>query len=265
MKNVIEKGKALRISPFVNHFTGDIDKDKETGKFIYSGKVVKEDKKYFITELPKGFDSRKTNKLLNKLMDEGFLSDSIDSTVDNDVRIELVFKRGQSPSIEEIENKLKLKVNFTPNYTLASEEGIVIFKSPEEIVRRFTNKRLTIVKRRIELLRDGAMARISKNNEIIRFIKEKRYADAEKKKDRTEYVGFLGKKKFTHSEYLADMPIYKMTKNEMDKRESLVKEDSVLLKGYNKILKSEKLIKQELINELDDLNTSLNKFIKGDF
>ena len=86
--------------------------------------------KIFITELPRGYDAVKIYKYLGKFIDNGFLKDFIDSSVNNEINIELIFKRGQRPSLEEVKSKMLAVSNLTPNYTLISENGVRIFKSP---------------------------------------------------------------------------------------------------------------------------------------
>jgi DNA gyrase subunit A len=115
-----------------------------------------------------------------------------------------------------------------------------------------------VTKRRYELLIEDYEARLQKNNEIIRFIKEKHYAIAEKKANRKDYVEYLTKEKFTYAEYLADMAIYRMTKEEVEKRLLLIKDETKALTEFKRILKSPELIKQKLIDELKDVDDKLS-------
>ena len=50
------------------------------------------------------------------------------------------------------------------------------------------------------------------------------------------------------------MPIYRMTKEEVQKRKLLVEEESERLKKYKKIAKSKALIKKALLKELDEVS-----------
>ncbi|HLT22016.1 MAG TPA: hypothetical protein VKZ84_01165, partial [Bacteriovoracaceae bacterium] len=126
----------------------------------------------------------------------------------------------------------------------------------------FTIQRLAVTKRRYELLIEEYQERLDKNNEIIRFIKEKHYAVAEKKANRKDYVDYLNKKKFVYSEYLADMAIYRMTKEEVEKRQLLIKDETKALNEFKKILKSPKLIKDKLIEELNEVNKKLSSIME---
>ena len=122
------------------------------------------------------------------------IKDFIDSSVDNDVNIELVFKRGSEVSFDEVVEKIGAVSSLSPNYTLISENGVKIFDRPEEIIEIFAEKRREVVKRRYELLCDEYEDRIRQNNEIIKFIKNKEYEVATKKKNRKEFVVYLGSK-----------------------------------------------------------------------
>ena len=97
---------------------------------------------------------------------------------------------------------------------------------------------------------------------IIKFIKQKEYEVATKSKNRRSFVEHLTKKKFTFSDYLADMPIYRMTKEEVEKRVLLVKEDSAKLKNFQKIAKSDKLIRGKLIEELEEVKNKLSNWLR---
>src|SRR5690606_18584559 len=143
------------------------------------------------------------------------------------------------------------------------ERGVKIFNAPEEIVSIFTDQRLGVVKRRYELLCEDYESRIRQNNEIIRFIKEKHYEVATKTANRKAYVEYLDKKKFTFSDYLADMPIYRMTKEEVAKRQLLVKDESAMLKEFQKIAKSMVLVQKKLIEELREVEVKLNDWLKN--
>jgi len=148
--------------------------------------------------------------------------------------------------------------SIVPNYTLITEKGVKVFHTVEEILEVFTVQRVAVTKRRYELLIKDYEDRLTKNNEIIRFIKEKHYATAEKKANRKDYIDYLSKQKFFYSEYLADMAIYRMTKEEVEKRQLLIKEETTALADFRKVLKSPDLLKKKLIQELEDVGKKLS-------
>jgi DNA gyrase subunit A len=157
-----------------------------------------------------------------------------------------------------VETVMGATSSIVPNYTLITEKGVKVFHTVEEILEVFTVQRIAVTKRRYELLIKDYEDRLMKNNEIIRFIKEKHYAIAEKKANRKDYIDYLTKSKFTYAEYLADMAIYRMTKEEVEKRQLLIKEETSALADFRKVLKSPELLKKKLIEELEDVGKKLS-------
>lgn len=257
MISFIETGKVKKLKPYFRYYTGKVEID-EKGKIITRMSFKQVGEKIFITEVPKGYDAQKIYRHLNKHMDNDFLKDYIDSSVDNTINVELIFKRGQTPSLEEVEATMGASSSIAPNYTLITEKGVKVFQTAEEIIEVFTIQRLAVTKRRYELLIQDYTDRVTKNNEIIRFIKEKHYAIAEKKANRKDYIDYLTKEKFTYAEYLADMAIYRMTKEEVEKRLLLIKEETTALNEFKRVLKSPDLIKKKLIDELNDVTKKLS-------
>lgn len=262
MINFVETGKARRVKPHVNNYTLPIHEDKKTGKLTFDMEIIEKNGKFFITELPRGYDAKKIYRHLTKFMDNGYLKDFVDASVDNEINIELLFKKGQEITLKEVQDAIGTTSSLSPNYTLISERGVKIFDRAEEIIEIFTQERLKVVTRRYELLCLDLKDSITKNNEIIKFIKNKEYEKATKSKNRKSFVEYLAKQKYVYSDYLADMPIYRMTKDEVEKRKLLVKEEQKKLEEYTKIAKSPKLVAKKLIEELNDVDTKLSDLLK---
>ena len=257
MISFVETGKIKKIKPYFRYYTDKVDTD-EKGRIITRMSFKQVGDKIFINEVPRGYDATKIYRHLNKHMDNDFLKDYIDSSVDNTINIELIFKRGQTPSIEEVETTMGAISSIVPNYTLITEKGVKVFHTVEEILEVFTVQRVAVTKKRYELLISDYEDRLTKNNEIIRFIREKHYAIAEKKANRKDYIDYLSKQKFFYAEYLADMAIYRMTKEEVEKRLLLIKEETSALADFRKVLKSPELLKKKLIEELEDVGKKLS-------
>lgn len=260
MISFIETGKVKKLKPFFRYYTDKVETD-EKGRIITKMSFRQSGEKIFINEVPKGYDAQKIYRHLNKHMDNDFLKDYIDSSVDNVINVELLFKRGQTPLLEEVEKTMGATSSIVPNYTLITEKGVKVFSSSEEIIEVFTVQRLAVTKRRYELLIKDYEDRLTKNNEIIRFIREKHYAVAEKKANRKDYIDYLTKEKFVYAEYLADMAIYRMTKEEVEKRQLLIKEETSALNEFRRILKSPDQIKKKLIEELEDVGKKLTSIM----
>ena len=262
MKEVVNTGKAKKIKPWSRNYSEKVEVDK-AGKIFYRMGFEKKGDTICINELPRGYDAKKIYKFLNKHIDNDFIKDYIDSSVDNSINIELIFKRGQTPSLNQVTKVMGTVSSQVPNYTLISERGVKVLDRAEQIIEIFTAQRLEVVKRRYELLIFDAKERLNKNNEIIRFIKEKQYAQAEKKANRKSYVDYLTSKKFKYADYLADMAIYRMTKEEVSKRTLMIKDDKARIKEYEAIFKSPLKIKKKLIAELDDVSKKLDDIMKA--
>ncbi len=95
----VEKGKPRKITPWVRNYSEKVEVDKQ-GKIFYRLGLKEKDGTFYISELPKGYDAQRIYKHLNKLIDEDFIKDYVDGSVDNQIDIELVFKRGHNPTFE---------------------------------------------------------------------------------------------------------------------------------------------------------------------
>jgi DNA gyrase subunit A len=258
----LETGKAKKLRPYVHNYDEKIEVDKR-GRLIFTMRFEEIDGSIYITELPRGYDAQKIYRHLTKFIDSDFLKDFIDSSVANKIKIELIFKRGQQPTLDEVREKMGVQASLVPNYTLISERGVRIFEVPEEIIEIFAEQRLIVVRRRYELLSEEYERKIRQNNEIIKFIKNKEYEVATKSANRKSYVEYLVKQKYTFSDYLADMPIYRMTKEEVAKRQLLVKEDTIKLKDFQKIAASPTLVRKKLVEELKGVDEFLTEWLKN--
>lgn len=256
----LETGKPKKLRPYAHNYTEKIQVEKN--KYIFPMRIEEKAGKFYITELPRGYDAVKIYRHLNKLMDADYIKDYIDSSVNNEINIELVFKRGATPTLDEVMKKVYVQSAQTPNYTLISEGGVRIFNHPESIIQLFAEQRLKVVKRRYELLSEDYQRRIRQHNEIIKFIKQKEYVVATRSKNRKSFIEHLTKKKFTFAEYLADMSIYRMTKDEVAKRQLLVKEETAKLKEFQKIASSPKLVQKKLIEELGEVREKMDSWLK---
>ncbi|MDC0256016.1 hypothetical protein OAK75_14050, partial [Bacteriovoracales bacterium] len=88
------------------------------------------------------------------------------------------------------------------------------------------------------------------------------YEKATKSKNRKTFVEYLEQQKYKNTDYLADMAIYRMTKEEVQKRVLMVEEDKVKLKRYTKIFNSPSLVKKKLIEELTDVREKMDSLFK---
>ncbi|MBF0315196.1 MAG: hypothetical protein HQK50_14560 [Oligoflexia bacterium] len=260
MISIVNTGRAKRLKPWFRHYKKDFKID-ENGKIITEIYFEEIDEKIFINEIPRGYDAQRIYKHLGKFIDRDYLKDYIDSSVDNEIKIELIFKKGQRPPLAEVRERMSASTSLTPNYTLISERGVKILEAPEEILKIFTERRLQVVQRRYELWASAAEERISRNDEIIRFVNDKHYTVAQKCANRQSFIEYLVQKKFLHGEYLAEMPVYRFTQEEINKRSALISEDKKKVKEFKSVAGSQILIREKLIDELKMVNEKLTDFL----
>lgn len=259
----IETGRSKKLRPFVRHWAQDIEANKQ-GRLVFPMKLEEREGEICITEIPRNYDAARLYRFLSKFIEDETIKDFIDSSVENDIKVELLFKRGARPSLEEIQEKMKCSTSLVPNYTLISERGVKIFRRPEEIIQIFTQERLKVVKLRYELLSEEYQKKIRLNSEIVRFINNKEYIKATVAQNRQAFVDYLKEKKFTFRDYLADMPIYRMAKEEVAKRLLLIKEEKAHLKESQKIARSPAQVRKKLVEELRDVEAQLTEWEKKD-
>ena len=120
MIQTIETGKPKKLKHFVQGYGGKIEWDRTRGRYLFPMEFEERNGKIYITELPRGYDAQKTYRFLSKWIEKDVIKDFVDSSVDNDVLIELLFKRGQQPTIEEIQEKNGLC--FVPRSQLHSDQ-----------------------------------------------------------------------------------------------------------------------------------------------
>jgi DNA gyrase subunit A len=262
MIKMVETGKPKKLKPFVNNYGNKIEVD-ERGRILFRMKFEKIGESIYIKEIPRNFDATRLYRHLSKYIDAGFLKDFIDASVDNEVNVELIFKKGETPSLKEVEEQIGCSTSQVSNYTLINDNGIKIFEEPEEIIETFTLKRLEVVKRRYELRAINLEEKIRLNNEIIRFIKKKEYEKATKSKNRKTFVEYLGAQKYENTDYLADLAIYRMTKEEVQKRVLMIKEDKENLKKFTKIANSPRLVRKKLVEELMEVKDKIEALLKA--
>jgi DNA gyrase subunit A len=261
MVHFVNKGKVKKLKPWVRFYDLSLEID-DKNRIVTQTRIVQEGEDFYITELPKGFDAKRIYKHLNKFIESDYLKDFIDESVDNKIRIQLIFKRGQNPPLEEVEAAVGAQSNIVPNYTLISERGVKVLEEAEQIIEIFTQQRIHVVKRRYELLASECETRLERNSEIIRFINDKHYTRAQKCANRKEFLEYLAEKKFNHGEYLSEMAIYRLTLEEVTKRLDLIKEDTKKLQEYKKVAKNNDLIREKLCEELLEAKAKLTDIFK---
>lgn len=245
-----------KIKPFYNQFSGDFEFDSENNRWIIKGKYKILNKNSIeITELPLSMTFEKFENHLNKLIEKKVIYDYNNNSKDN-VSYIIHFK-GINVN-DYIEDKIlsifKLIEYETENFTLLNEnKKIIEFNNEMEIIKYFTDFRLSIYEKRKEYLLKNLQYDIKVLNNKLKFLKmitTKEIDIFNKSKD--EVIKILEDKKIEKIdgdyEYILKMNIYSFTKEKM---KQLYDEKVKLENEYNMI--KEKNIKEWYIEELNEL------------
>lgn len=213
-------GKKLKpgaLTPWFNGFKGTIDRNRETGQVIITGKLeVVNSTTIKITELPVGTYLDQYKDRLHKLEDQEFIKDYEDrSTEDGFEFIVQVPRSTTALSEEELYKKFGLISRDTENFTVWDVDGVLKrFESPESIIEAFVPWRLEMMEKRRQYLIADLKEQVRFASEVIRFIKfylanVKLFRDTSKK----ELVEVLLENKFVDYERLLAMQIWSLTKD----------------------------------------------------
>lgn len=231
---------------------------KENGGFTYSTHFVlkKRDDKWFILNAPQGMNREKTMDYLDTILNDhsDILRNYTDRSSDT-YQIELHARKG----VQLTANKLKKifsKVSNEPEvYNVITSEGRLVQTRPLEIIERFCAYRKIHLKRRFERLAGLEGEKIERLSELIRFIKEKWNEKVTKIKSKKDFETQLKKAKYKYFEWLSNIPVYRMTMEEVKKCEEAINEAKSQFKYFTDLYKKDKVLTDHMIQEIDDLKS----------
>jgi DNA topoisomerase-2 len=211
---------------------------------IVNGTTIK------VTELPIGTFLNDFKNNLYKLEDNGFIKSFEDLSTENGFEFILNVPRSTTALSEDIiKQKLKLISRETENFTLWDTNGkIREYSSPEEIIEDF-------VKWRLERYEERRQALIKKNSDELEWLNNKLrfilyYLKNSKEfsnKNKKEMIDILEQEKFIDIDKLIRIPIYSLTKDEIESLKKEIADIELLIKK----LKST-TAKDMYINELEE-------------
>ena len=257
MKAFLTKGKPKKLTPWYRGFNGATEFRKtENGEPVFTtgfGFKV-EDGKVYMTDAPQSWNRNKVIDYLESLIEdkEGELRDYTDFSTDRFL-IELSFKRVFKPTPENLRAMFSRVNNEMLAYNVITVGGRLEQHGPEEIIKRFCQFRKKHLIRRFKRLSILEQEKISRNSELIRFIHEKWNQKVTNIKSKAHFEDELKKNKFVHFEWLASLPVYRMTKEEVRKCEEAIVEAKEAYKRYQKLIKQDADLTAFMIDELDAL------------
>jgi len=259
----LTKGKPTKLEPWYKDYNGEIKYAKnENGNWIVTTTFgfTWEGDNLFLTDAPQTWNREKVVNYLDDLVDkkDSWLKDYVDHSSQK-FKIELVYKKGQKPSDAEIREIISRENSETVTINVITHDGKLKNFGPEELVKRFCDFRKGHLIKRFKRLAALETDKIDKNTELIRFINEKWNEKVTNIKSKTEFESKLEKAKFRYVDWLINIPVYRMTQDEVDKCNEAIVEAKKMLNEYTGLFKEDKKLTAFMVKELEDLVAKWDK------
>jgi len=213
------------LTPWYNGFSGDIERNPETGQVVCTGRLeVVNSTTIKVTELPIGIYLDQYKDRLNKLEDAEFVKDYEDRSVEQAFDFTITVPRSTTAlPLEELYKKFGMHARNTENFTVWDIDGILRrFESAESIVEAFIPWRLEMMEaRRLQIIAD-LQEQVRFQSEVVRFIKFY-IKNASKFKDtgKRDLIEIMVANGFDDYDRLLAMAIWNLTRDkiaELEKR-----------------------------------------------
>jgi len=215
-----------------------------------------------IERLPYGLDHGKYVNYLIKLVEEEKIIDFEDNS--NEVyNITIKFKRGVLANLTEdkLILLLKMKNTITENMNVLDFDGqYILGTSYTQVIEDFTEWRLLWYKKRYQRLAKLLAIDIQKFKDILTAIRLDLGAVAKKSNSRNEIKDYCSIMGIVYIDYIADLPVYRFTKEEANKVENKLVDANELMTKYQQLLSDSKERSMVYISELKNI---LKNFKKG--
>ena len=222
-------------------------------------KINKSKNNMIITDLPYDITYNSFEKILNNLCESNYIQEYIDLSENGNIKYEIIFPKNilKQESEEKIINKFKL-IKQVPNdllWVLNEHNNLIYFDNKEKLIEYFVNLRLIKYSERKKILVKILKEKISKNNNIIKFI-ELICNNSLKIKNRKI------------QDIKIDMNLYKlpielistpMSKCTVEEKNELLKENNELNNNLKYIINTSE--KQMYLNDLKELKKEIEKII----
>lgn len=217
-----------------------------------------------ITNLPYGQSHDKVVAKLDTLCETGTVVDYTDRSKDK-INIEVKFKKGVLSKMAraDVLKTLALTVKHNENLNVLDFTGRGVWSAdPIDLIKKFTDWRLTWYVKRYERLRDLLKIDLQRYYDIRCAIKNNIGGMAKKIQSRSELKDVLDELGIVYIDYIADLPVYRFTEEEYQKNEDRIAEAEAQMKQYEDLLASPQKRVAVYVKELNEI---LNKYTKGQY
>ena len=257
MISCLEGKKIKTLKPWYRNYAGLCEfKKNEKGSYVFTTgfEFLFEDKKVYLKNPPQGWNREKVILYLEKIIDDAQspLKGWVDRSKDT-YKIELLFKRDHLLNEKNIYNVFSKTNNEVVVQNIITSEGKLTAKKDGEIVEEFATFRKSHLKKRFERLANLEKEVVEKHKELIRFIKEKWHAKIVSIKSKKNLEESLKKEKFVYYDWLSNMPIYRLTEEEVKKCEHTILGAQKKYEKYKLLVKSDNKLVAFMIAEIKEL------------
>ncbi|HMV42492.1 MAG TPA: DNA gyrase subunit A [Leptospiraceae bacterium] len=259
----LKTGKPKKIKPWYKDYNGEVRvvTNENGSDVMYTTFAFKwEGESLFLTHAPQTWNRDKVIALLEEMIErkDNWLKDYIDSSSQT-FRIELVYKKGEKPTEKDIKALFNKENLDTLSFNVITHEGRLKNFKPEEIIKRFCDFRKTHLIRRFKRLAGLEQEKIDRNSELIRFINEKWNQKVTNIKSKQEFENQLKSAKFKYFEWLASIPVYRMTLEEVKKCQEAIAEAKTKFAEFTALSKQDNKLTAFMIDELTELRNKWDK------
>ena len=229
---LLGKKRNIKLIPYYNNFKGDVIYDAENDNCMTYGIINKiNDNTLNITELPIGVWNETYYKILDELIDDKIIKNYIKDCTDEDVNITIKLTKEQLSSIDNLQDTFQLssKINMSNMHLFNSDGKIQKYESVYDIIDDYYECRLPYYKKRKDFILKTLKDKKIKLENIIKFLKL--YISNKIKINKVPLdtiIKSLEEHKIVKIDdsynYVLNIPIYRLSKEEMDKLQSTLNE-----------------------------------------
>lgn len=209
----------------------------------------------WITKIPYGLKHIDIINHLMKLEEQGEINDFEDHSK-KDIKIRVKLGKGELNRLnrDQVLKKLYLVNIETEIINLVDFDGTSVVETDyAEVIRRFSDWRLGWYKVRYERLLKLTQEEMQRCKDILTAIKHNAGGVASKTTGKAEFCEFLEEIKIVYVDYIASLPMYRLTKEEAEKVKEQIVELTKLEDEYQSLLKNEGKRRKVYVDELKEV------------
>lgn len=208
-----------------------------------------------VTNIPYGLDHAEFDEHLKYLLNEGTIASYADRSA-SEIDITIKFGRGalKHQTDAQILRSLKLRASVVENMNMTDFTGDrVIPVTYKSVISLFTDWRLDWYLTRYLRLKELIEKEIQRYKDIILAISKNVGDKGRKCANKKELVDWLESIGVVYTEYVADLPVYRLTIEEAQKAQRKLDEAMVTLEAYQVLIDSPDERKKVYIQELKEV------------